>query len=412
MSHVMVKPPRAGHHHPFSSMETRVPISLLSPFAPALPAGRPRPKARHRDRVRRAPRRWLGVALLALLAGCSSQAPQPGFEQPPASVKQQLVTLMPAGTHDRDGWATDITAAFAAQNLPATRENLCATLAVIGQESTFDADPQVPHLGRIAREEIERRAAALHVPGFLLAAGLKLTSPTGETYAERLDQVRSERQLSELYEDFIDMAPLGRELFGGLNPVHTGGPMQVSVAFADKHADNYPYPIDGSIRHEVFTRRGGVYFGIAHLLGYPAHYAEPIYRFADYNAGWYASRNAAFQAAVSQLSGIPLALDGDLIIPGSRQAGQTELAVRTLKPRLGMDDGEIRDALEKEDSLDFERTALYEKVRSLAEQQEGQPIPYARLPGIKLESPKITRNLTTAWFAQRVETRWQQCMRR
>ncbi|WP_353980505.1 DUF1615 domain-containing protein [Salinicola endophyticus] len=362
--------------------------------------------------MRRPPRRWLGVALLALLAGCSSQAPQPGFDQPPASVKQQLFTLMPAGTRDRDGWATDITAAFAAQNLPATRENLCATLAVIGQESTFDADPQVPHLARIAREEIERRAAALHVPGFLLAAGLKLTSPTGETYAERLDQVRSERQLSELYEDFIDMAPLGRELFGGLNPVHTGGPMQVSVDFAEKHADNYPYPIDGSIRHEVFTRRGGVYFGIAHLLGYPAHYAEPIYRFADYNAGWYASRNAAFQAAVSQLSGIPLALDGDLIIPGSRQAGQTELAVRTLKPRLGMDDGEIRDALEQEDSLDFERTALYDKVRALAARQAGHPPPYARLPGIKLESPKITRNLTTAWFAQRVETRWQQCMAR
>ncbi|WIX32817.1 DUF1615 domain-containing protein [Salinicola sp. JS01] len=389
-----------------------MPTSLLSPLALAPSGGRPRPKACHRDRVRRAPRRWLGVALLALLAGCSSQAPQPGFEQPPASVKQQLVTLMPAGTHDRDGWATDITAAFAAQNLPATRENLCATLAVIGQESTFDADPQVPHLGRIAREEIERRAAALHVPGFLLAAGLKLTSPTGETYAERLDQVRSERQLSELYEDFIDMAPLGRELFGGLNPVHTGGPMQVSVAFAEKHAVDYPYPIDGSIRHEVFTRRGGVYFGIAHLLGYTAHYAEPIYRFADYNAGWYASRNAAFQAAVSQLSGIPLALDGDLIIPGSRQAGQTELAVRTLKPRLGMDNGEIRDALEQEDSLDFERTALYDKVRALAARQAGHPPPYAHLPGIKLESPKITRDLTTAWFAQRVETRWQQCMRR
>ncbi|KAA0018706.1 DUF1615 domain-containing protein [Salinicola corii] len=349
---------------------------------------------------------------LILLVGCSTQAPQPGFEQRPASVKNELVRLIPASTQDRDGWATDITAAFSAQNLPATRDNLCATLAVIEQESTYDADPSVPNLSAIARQEIERRASALHIPSFLVDAGLNLESPTGESYSERLDHITTEREMSEIFEDFIDMAPLGRQLFGSLNPVHTGGPMQVSVDFAEKHADDYPYPIDGSIRHEVFTRRGGLYFGIAHLLGYPSDYDEPIYRFADFNAGWYASRNAAFQAAVTQLSGIPLALDGDLIIPGSRQAGQTELAVRTLKGRLGMDDGEIRDALEQENSLEFEQTELYEKVYSLAAQQEGQPTPYARLPGIKLKSPKITRNLTTAWFAKRVNTRFRQCLGR
>ena len=360
--------------------------------------------------------RWLSAFVITLLAGCSTQAPQPGFEQRPVSVKNELVSLIPASAEDRDGWATDITAAFSAQNLPATRDNLCSVLAVIEQESTYTADPSVPNLSAIAREEIERRASALHIPGFLVEAGLNLESPTGETYSERLDHITTEREMSEIFEDFIGMAPLGRQLFGSLNPVHTGGPMQVSVDFAEDYlkndAEHYPYPIDDSIRHEVFTRRGGLYFGIAHLLDYPANYDEPIYHFADFNAGWYASRNAAFQAAVSQLSGIPLALDGDLIIPGSRQAGQTELAVRTLKRQLEMDDGEIRDALERENSLEFEQTELYEKVYSLALQQEGQSIPYARLPGIKLESPKITRNLTTAWFAKRVDDRWQQCMAR
>ena len=34
----------------------------------------------------------------------------------------------------------------------------------------------------------------------------------------------------------------------------------------------------------------------------------------------------------------------------------------------------------------------------------------AVLPGITLQSPKITRNLTTAWFAQRVDERRQRCM--
>src|SRR5690606_37059210 len=123
-------------------------------------------------------------------------------------------------------------------------------------------------------------------------------------------------------------------LFGNFNPVHTGGPMQVSIAFAEKQAKNYPYPVAGTIRQEVFSRRGGMYFGIAHLLGYPANYPAPLYRFADFNAGWYASRNAAFQSAVSQATGIKLALDGDLIRYDSTSPSSTELAIRALSKRL------------------------------------------------------------------------------
>jgi hypothetical protein len=148
------------------------------------------------------------------------------------------------------------------------------------------------------------------------------------------------------------------------------------------------------------------------LLGYPANYPVPLYRFADFNAGWYASRNAAFQSAVSQASGIKLALDGDLIRFDSTSPGATELAVRTLGKRLDMSNSAIFSQLKQGDTLAFEDTDLYEQVFELARQTTGKPLPQAILPGITLQSPKITRNLTTAWFAQRVDERRERCMQR
>lgn len=73
----------------------------------------------------------------------------------------------------------------------------------------------MPGLPAIARGEIDRRAAALHVPGLLVDAALRITSPDGRSYAQRLAAVRTERQLSELYEDFVGMVPLGGKLSAG-----------------------------------------------------------------------------------------------------------------------------------------------------------------------------------------------------
>ena len=356
----------------------------------------------------------LPIIPLMVLAGCSSQSTQTLPSRTPDQTRARIVQLLPAKVADRTGWATDIQVAFTAQGLAATDENLCSVLAVTEQESTFQADPPVPGLGKIARSEINRRAGKLHIPEFVVRSALSITSPDGKTYNQRLDAARTEGQLSAIFDDFIGMVPLGKSLFGGLNPVHTGGPMQVSIAFAEKRARDYPYPVAHSIRQEVFTRRGGMYFGIAHLLGYPVDYNQSLYRFADFNAGWYASRNAAFQNAVGIAAGVTLALDGDLLNPGAPmdKPGQTERAVRRLAGELHMDEREIREALQRGSRLDFNDTPLYARVYALAEARAGTPLPRAMIPGITLESPKITRKLTTAWFATRVDERYRRCMQR
>ena len=281
--------------------------------------------------------RALPLTILAafVLAGCAEKGAAPLKKgEKPVDVASVVRQKMPASVKDRNAWADALAKTFESQKIAPTEENICSVLAVAQQESMYQSDPAVPGLNKIAWKEIDRRAESMHIPVFLVHTALKITSPNGKSYSERLDTVKTEKQLSAIFDDFINMVPMGQKLFGSLNPVHTGGPMQVSIAFAEKHTDGYPWKIDGTVRQEVFSLRGGLWFGTYHLLNYPANYDEPLYRFADFNAGWYASRNAAFQSAVSRAS----------------------------------------------------------------------------LPGIQLESPKITRNLTTAWFAKRVEDRRARCM--
>jgi len=360
------------------------------------------------------------TVVAALLAGCA--APD---ERAPETLRltadegrARVARLLPDNVGDRSGWATDIYASLAALDVAPSYENLCAAIAIIGQESGFQVDPVIPNLPAIARAEIERQRERAGVPKLVLDAALALPSSTGKSYAERLDAARTELQLSEIYDDFIGRVPLGRTFLADRNPVHTAGPMQVNVAFAAAYAADrpYPYPITGPLRHEVFTRRGGVYFGVAHLLDYRAPYDRMIYRFADFNAGRYASRNAAFQNAVTQVSGIPLVRDGDLVRfengQPAKDPGSTELAMRTLARRVDANDAQIRRDLSLGEDERFERTTVYTRVFDLADRAAGRPLPRAIVPTIELKSPKITRKLTTEWFASRVDERYRRCLAR
>lgn len=356
--------------------------------------------------------RYAAILALLFFAGCASERTSaPSINE--SDARALIRDALPSTVSDKTGWTEDIYTALTTQGLQPTRENVCAVVAVIEQESNFQANPVVPGLPAIAWKEIHARADRSGVPWLLVHAALEVKSPTGLSYAERIDRARTEKDLSDIYEDFIGSVPLGHTLFEDHNPIRTRGPMQVNVAFLKRTEATriYPYPVKGTLADELFTRRGSVYFGVAHLLGYSPPYPRYLFRFADYNAGQYASRNAAFQSAVSAASGIPLTPDGALL-PHNGDLGATESAVRALSDRLEVGNDDIHNALQEGTRADFERTSVYKRVFSLAQQSAHHSLPRALVPRIKLQGPKLSRTLTTDWYAHRVEGRFQQCLKK
>lgn len=355
-------------------------------------------------------RRSLLLLALGLLASCKSQPPAESVSA--GEARGLIAQSLPASLDDKDGWTEDIYSSFEHLTVTPTRENVCAVVAVIAQESSFKVDPVVPNMGAIALKEIDRRADNAHVPQLLVHGVLSLKSRDGKTYEERIQAARTEKDLSDIFEEFISSVPLGRTLFEDKNPIRTRGPMQVNVAFAEQFAAAapYPYPVKRSVPDELFTRRGSLYFGIAHLLDYRAPYNDYLYRFADYNAGQYASRNAAFQHALSLASGTPLTADGALLPHDASAPGDTELAARALAVKLNLSEAAIHEALSQGKAKSFEQTALYQKVFALAERRAGRTLPRARIPSIELKGPKLKRTLSTKWYAERVDQRFKRCL--
>ena len=192
--------------------------------------------------------RWLLVTgACAVLSGCATpDGGDTGRTGLNAGDSRALIArLLPPGTSDRAGWATDIYAAFATQDIATTPENICAVLAVTEQESTFRADPPVPGLAAIAWQEIDQQAERVGVPKFAVHAALRLPSSNGKSYSDRIDAVTTEKQLSEIFEDFIGMVPLGKTFLASRNPVRTGGPMQVSIAFAEAQRGGESISVSG-----------------------------------------------------------------------------------------------------------------------------------------------------------------------
>ena len=333
-----------------------------------------------------------------------------------------------------DGWAADLLDVMQVQSISTTRENICAAIAVIDQESNFTANPTVPGLGKLAEKALNEKFG--HVP-FLSGMAMDWLDnhPKGETsYLQRIRTSRSERDLDLTYRAMVNdlgtasnmslivQSGLLNRMIEQRNNISTIGSMQVSTRFALDEARKHRYlPMtlsdDYAVRDELYTRRGGIYYGVKQLLGYNSGYNQKIYRFADFNAGRYSSRNAAFQHIISLLTKQKLARDGDLLLydkngqPLSGVSG-TEKALRNLSgsASLGLTDGQIRDDLLTEKDDAFATTQTYLAIKNLYLRTTGKPAPFAELPGIELSSPKLSHKMTTASYAASVDKRYNKCV--
>lgn len=380
------------------------------------------------------------MLLLASLLACPGPiAPPPElpFEERPVSAAG-LARAFPADrVKDRAGWAQDLHTILEAHALGATNGSACAVVATVEQESGYQPDPAVPGIGGFVDAWIaEKQAEYGKVGGWMFAKGFRAVLeevPPGETksFYARLKAAKTEQDVDRAFRDFVAYhrsrlpkplraAESAAQVVGydldDLNPITTAGCMQVKVDFAEDHARSHATD-RALVRDQLYTREGCLHYGTVRLLGYDADYATPLHRFADYNAGPYASRNAAFQEQVAALAGTPLALDGDLVRyeKGGRRAsepGQTERALRGLATKLEVPEGRIARDLGREKERAFEETDTWAAVRAAYRKKTGKEPAYARLPDVKLDSIKLSGEKTTAWFAGNVERRYRACLGR
>jgi len=349
----------------------------------------------------------------------------------------RLVSLAQPKLKDAAGWAKDVLWSLTFSGLPTNAENVCAMIATIDQESNFKANPPVHGLGKRAISAFQKR---LQGTGFKMVGlrGIFAVDPAiKRRLFGRLLAARTERDIDLAYRKLIGEIlsipflihldteyGLGvGEFFEAQNEITTIGSMQVSVVSALEFERRYlGRPLHLSdiyrVRDYLYTRRGGILAGTRQLLGYKSGYAKKIHRFADFNAGRYASRNAAFQWAIARMSGEPLALDGDLLIYAgqevSARVSKTERAILGLAEThdLGLTAQTVRANLRLEKAYEFIETRLFQSLRALYKRKFGSDPPFARLPEIRLESVKLDRPLTTAWFAKRVDWRYRRCLNR
>jgi Protein of unknown function (DUF1615) len=121
---------------------------------------------------------------------------------------------------------------------------------------------------------------------------------------------------------------------------------------------------------------------------------------------------------VADLSGDTLATDGDLLRYNRdgtvlKTVTTSEKAIRRARDRhkLPLTDAEIRKDLLQEKQPDFVSTQTFLLLRQRYQVLKKTKAPFASMPDIALNSPKLKRTFTTARFAESVNRRYQACIK-
>ena len=366
---------------------------------------------------------YLLVGILLPVAPLAATPPAPSLYETIALLK----TAKPKIT-DATGWAQDILDTFKLQNIPASKENVCAVIAIIAQESSFVANPAVPNLGRLSEQAIIQKLNQIPVLGGEAEVFLNHFPNPRDSFMQRIRRAKTERDLDIAYRDLVaglmqeyKLDFIGEDSIESNNEVRTLGAMQVSIDFANQYeAENRGHTLSLNeiyqLRDKLYSRKGGLYYGTLMLLGYETGYNKKLYRFADYNAGRYTSRNAAFQYVIASLANDSLVLDGDLLIYEngeiSASVSSTEQVLRAVNYQysLGLNDSQIRRDLVLEKTMTFNKTATYKSITNLYRKRKKVEPAYAIIPSITLHSIKTSRVLTTEKFANTVNGRYQRCI--
>lgn len=353
----------------------------------------------------------------------------------------QIYKLIPPRVSERNEWAKDIFDITTELGIPQSKENICSIVAVVDQESNFHADPVVPGLGAKAVKEVQDRfdekfkeKLGDNIGGTIAGYFEEVlkNQPTPEdNYLKQMSKVTTERQLDELYREiFTHMSQhyhvsaltgaaklVGQDIGEKLNPITTLGSMQVHIGYAKEHKRQSGNMAE--LRTDMYSRYGGLYYGIHRLMMYPAEYDKSIYRFADYNSGRYSSRNAAFQSMLNDLTEAELSLDGDLLLyskngnpRAEKSESENELINVFAANNILITPKQIRSDLKSEKDKEFEETQTYQAVTKLYEEKTGKKKFYAMMPQVVISGPKLSREYNTNWFATRVNGRYLTCMQR
>ena len=216
-------------------------------------------------------RGWVALLLLVGAVACHEPPapPPPPARPPPPLGPVQVRAAFPDGVGDPAGWARDLLAAFSESSLVPDATRVCGVVAVLQQESGFQADPPVPNLGALVRTRLKEESERLGPLGPpAMARLLKNRAPNDRrTFEERIRRLRTERELDLLFRDMLEAqrrehpamvatANLLDTVFRGrrledLNPVTTAGSMQVSVRWAVDEARSRGWPDDEEQVREV-----------------------------------------------------------------------------------------------------------------------------------------------------------------